>query len=170
MIKLLGCILLTISCSLMGCLKANSYKERSRELECIMEIIKLIDMYITYKKEPLSKTFHKVSECKKCWFSNILDDCTKHINNNNDLENAWKHAIKQHIDKCPLTDEDISIIEDMILGLGKSDLDGQRRILEPILLRLEYNYKAASAKEKSLGKMYRTLGVAAGIVTTIIII
>ncbi len=170
MIKVTGCILLIISCSLLGCLKANSYKERTRELEHTMEIIKLLDIYITYKKEPLSKAFHRASAAKKCWFSNVLSDCCNLMNEKHSLDASWETSIKNHLLGSPLIDDDISIIEDVIMGLGKSDSEGQRRVLDPVLVRLAGNHKAALSREKTLGKMYKTLGVAAGIVITIIII
>ena len=39
MLKIIGSLMLIVACSLMGCLKANSYKERKLELENILEKI-----------------------------------------------------------------------------------------------------------------------------------
>lgn len=170
MIKLIGCILLILSCSLMGCIKANTYKERRCELENILESIKLIEMYITYRREPLQKVFIKTANARMCWFSNVLNECAKNMDSQHDIEKAWRKAIERHMETTTLSEDDIVIIEDMVLGLGKSDLLGQRRMLDPIISRISDQHKEAVYREKSLGKLYRTLGAASGVVIAIIII
>ena len=86
------------------------------------------------------------------------------------FEIAWKKSIVNNIETSPVIKEDITIIEDTMIGLGKSDITGQRRILESSASRIKDQLADAIYKEKSLGKLYRTLGVAAGIVITIIIV
>lgn len=170
MIKVTGCILIILSCSLIGWMKGNSYKERTIELENIIEMIKLIELYITYRKEPLIKAFDKVSTTKKCWFSNVLKDCKYYMDNKLELDDSLKKAIDDHIGSTPLNEEDILVLEDLTMGLGKSDSESQRRILEPILIRLNNNQNSARYRESSMGKMYKTLGTAIGIVISILII
>lgn len=170
MLKIIGSLMLIVACSLMGCLKANSYKERKRELENILETIKLMDMYITYRREPLRKVFINTAKYRKSWFTDILNKCVEQIDEHQDFEIAWKKSIVNNIETSPVIKEDITIIEDMMIGLGKSDIAGQRRILESSASRIKDQLADAIYKEKSLGKLYRTLGVAAGIVITIIIV
>lgn len=170
MLKVFGCILLILSCSLMGCLKANSYRERRLELENILEIIKLMDLYITYRREPLQKVFINCSKSRKCWFSSVLNKCAGYMDEQQDIEIAWKKAIEDYIETTPIVKEDMAIIEDMLLGLGKSDIAGQRRVLDPSTTRINHQLKESLYKEKNLGKLYKTLGAASGIVIAIIII
>lgn len=71
---------------------------------------------------------------------------------------------------CPLEKEDVDILRDMVSGLGRSDSRSQSRIFTPAALRLEANLKKAAEREEKLGRMYKALGTAAGIVIVILII
>ena len=42
---------------------------------------------------------------------------------------------------CPLEKEDIVILEDLSLGLGKSDTEGQLNLIKPAIERLDGSLK-----------------------------
>lgn len=170
MIKLTGCFLIFISCCLFGHIKASEFKGRRKELEDILETIKLMEMDITYKKEPLIKSFQNAVSVKNCWFTKVLDVGSLWLKKNRSLQESWSHALKQHAEGCPLNREDLIIIEDMILGLGKSNSEDQRNVLEHFCVRLDNNLKKARLQEEKMGRMYRALGTAAGIILVILII
>lgn len=75
-----------------------------------------------------------------------------------------------HQDEGPLQQYDMEILKDLVLGLGKSDTAGQSRVLEPTAIRLKQQLEAAKEQEKRQGRMYRGLGVSAGVVIVIMII
>jgi stage III sporulation protein AB len=71
---------------------------------------------------------------------------------------------------CPLKKEDIEILEDIALGLGKSDSQSQINIINPATERIKAKLKESTEKEAKLGKMYKSLGFAAGIIIVIMFI
>lgn len=170
MIKLTGCLLLIMSTCLMGHMKASAYKARCRELEDIIESVKLLEIEITYRKEALAKAFRKISTVRHCWFSNVLRECSTELEDGHSLEDSWKIAIGRCREASPLEEGDIGIIEDLVHGLGKSDSDGQQKIIEPALIRLRSASKEAYISEQKMGKMYKALGAASGIVIAILIL
>lgn len=170
MIKLAGCITVIAGCSAAGIIKALSYKERCSELENILELIRVMEMEITYKKEPLHKTFEKIAALKECWFCNLLRTCSRKLADSEDLKNAWDSSITDNLSACPLHEEDLIILRDITLGLGKSDTGGQKSILEPAVIRLEKALKNAKMQYEKQGRMYRGLGISAGIIIVIMFI
>lgn len=170
MFKLMGCLVLMGCCGLLGYIKASAYRNRCMELENTIELIKLMDMELAYKKDPLAKSFNKISGVKKSWFSSVLKACSTNLHNNYTLENAWKDAINEYRNKAPLKDKDINILNDFFIGIGKTDAEGQRKIFEPAIYRLKSNLKDAYDQEHKLGKMYIALGTAAGAVAVILLI
>ncbi len=170
MLKLLSCIVLISCSSLLGFVKSSSFKARRHELETIIEILRLLDMEITYKKEPLARSFRKLYSLRTCWFTQLLDTCGKMVKEQNSLDKSWEISKMKCGIKEPLADEDIDILNDLIMGLGKSDSEGQHRLFEPAILRLQSNLKEAYTKEQKLGKMYISLGTAAGVVTSILLL
>ena len=170
MLKIAGCIIIFICSFALGNIKALSLKERRTELENILELIKLMELEITYRKEPLIKTFKRTSALKNCWFGSVLEECSDMLIKKASLNEAWETAIGKRGELSPLEAEDIAALKDLVLGLGKSDADGQKKILVPVAARLESNMKKAEEREEKLGRMYKALGTAAGIVIVIMII
>ncbi len=170
MLRILVCILIFICSSSLGFIKAASYKGRTEELENILELMRLLDMEITYRRDSLAKAFDNVSESKICWFSHVLKSCSDMLNNRKSLSYSWKHAIAENMERCPLKEKDLFILEDISSGLGKSDIDGHKNFIAPIIIRLEANMAEAVEQEKSQGRMYRGLGIAAGIVIAVVLI
>ena len=170
MIKIAGALIVIICSSIAGHMKASTYKKRTIELENIIEIIKLMEMEITYKKEPLMNTFEKIAALKKCWFSDTLKDCSKNLCTNMSLDISWKKALDKHSSKSPLEAHDISILDDLITSLGKSDSEGQVKLIEPTVVRLKSAVTNSYKKEERLGKMYRALGTSIGVVLVILLI
>lgn len=170
MLKLTGCVLIFMSCCFMGFIKASSYKNRSSELESIVEVVRLMELEISYKKEPLAKTFQKAASMKPCWFSEVLQSSSEALQQQRSLHEAWKEAITIHQEKSPLLQQDMEILKDLALSLGKSDTAGQSKVLEPAMLRLQQQLKSAREQEMKQGRMYRGLGISAGIVIVIMII
>lgn len=170
MLKLMGCIVLIACCCMLGYFKASSLRCRCQELENIIELIKLIELEITYKKDPLAKSFNKISSVKPCWFSNVLADCGSKLNGSSSLEFAWERAVNDHRSEAPIKEKDIGVLNDLFMGIGKTDTEGQQKLLEPAIHRMKTNLKDAYLQEQKLGKMYIALGTAAGAVTVILLI
>lgn len=170
MLKLIGCMIL-ISCSCMlGSIKASSFKARRHELENIIEVLRMMDIEITYKKEPLARAFLKLSSIRSCWFTKLLDTCGQMVNENKSLDESWEISKIECSTKEPLINADIDILDDLIIGLGKCDSEGQHRLFEPAILRFQTNLKEAYLREQKQGKMYVSLGAAAGVVTSILLL
>ena len=170
MIKIMGCILIFASCTGLGFLKAAAYKDRRRELEHTLELIHLLEMEITYKKDSLAKTFQKVSLLKHCWFGQVLETCGRQLADQKPLQQAWQAGLEENRHGCPLLPGDLQILQDISLGLGKSDAQGQKKVLESAVLRLKAKLRDAVLQEEKQGRMYRGLGMAAGVVIAVILL
>lgn len=170
MFKILGCILIFAGSTCIGLIKSSSYKARRVELSDTIELIRMLQLDITYRKDSLQKTFVKTADLKDCWFADVLTSCSSLLEKNTAIEEAWNISIKRNLDVCPLHRNDLGILKDLSMGLGKSDTTGQKNIFEPALLRLNSALQDASDQEKKQGRMYRSLGIAAGLVIVILLL
>lgn len=168
MIKFVTCILIISGCTAIGFIKAYTYKARRIELENTLELVRMLELEIAYKKDSLKKIFERISSLKSCWFSQVLKDCGDCLGNEKPLNMAWHQAIRYNSAQCPLLKDDIEILKDVSMGLGKSDIKGQKQIIEPAVAKLESKIKEAKNAEIKSGKMYRSLGIATGIVIAVI--
>lgn len=170
MFRLFGCILIFVGCSSLGFIKASSYRSRTVELENTLELIRLLDMEIVYKRDSLAKVFERVSYMKVCWFSEVLKVCSDVMKQQKTLEESWQLSLEQNTKNCPLNKNDIEILKDISIGLGKSDISGHKNLIEPAVIRMQTSLAGAREQEKKQSKMYRGLGIAAGAVIAVILI
>ena len=170
MLRLAGCAVIFICCTSLGMIKASVYGQRRREIENTLELIRLLELEISYRKETLSKAFEKTASMKDCWMSNVLSSCADGLRMERPLSDSWKDAIDMNIQKCPLTKAETDILMDISMGLGRSDVQGQAKIFAPALIRLEKCLEDASVQERKQGRMYRGMGVAVGIAVAVVMI
>ncbi|HIU25673.1 MAG TPA: stage III sporulation protein AB [Candidatus Copromorpha excrementigallinarum] len=170
MLKAAGCILIFIGCCTAGFIKAASYRDRRAELESVLELVRILNMEICYRKDSLKKIFERISSEKDCWFSSHLAECGRQLENQLSLSEAWSISLDKTKEFCPLLEKDKEILRDISMGLGRSDTGGQKKIFEAALLRLERNRAEAGEQEARQGKMYKGLGIAAGAAAAIILI
>lgn len=170
MVKFIACILLFSGSTALGFGKAASYKERRRELEDTLELIRLLHLEIAYRKDGLAKVFQRTGQKKPCWFADVLRECAAGLETQEPLERAWQDALQKEIRGCPLCREDTVILTDLFLGLGRSDTRGQEQILKPATERLQQQIRKARDQEEKMGRLYRSLGMAAGVVAAILVV
>lgn len=170
MLKIMSCILL-ISCSCMlGIMKSYNLKTRCVELENAIETLRMLDIDITYKKEPLAKSFEKISSVKSCYLTEMMRHCSHSLKNQRSLDESWHMAKTRNDPNNSLSDNDMIILDDLFVSLGKSDSEGQHRLFEAAILRLRSNLNEAKNIESKKGKMYISISTAAGIVTSILLL
>lgn len=170
MLKIMSCILL-ISCSCMlGIMKSYNLKTRCVELENAIETLRMLDIDITYKKEPLAKSFEKISSVKSCYLTEMMRHCSHSLKNQRTLDESWHMAKTRNDPNNSLSDNDMIILDDLLVSLGKSDSEGQHRLFEAAILRLRSNLNEAKNIESKKGKMYISISTAAGIVTSILLL
>ena len=170
MVKIIAGILLFLVCTVLGFSKASTYKTSRTELENTLELIRLLHLDIAYRKDALVKVFQRAGLQKRCWFAEILPECAEGLTAQRPLGNAWQEALQKNELDCPLLPEDTEILTDLFLGLGRSDTSGQKQILEPAVYRLEQQIRKAQEQEYKMGKLYRSLGLAAGVVAAILVL
>ena len=61
MVKVIAGILLFFGCTALGFSKASGYKNRRVELEDTLELIRLLHLDISYRKDALAKTFQRAA-------------------------------------------------------------------------------------------------------------
>lgn len=167
--KVAGCIILFIACCLMGYMKAFTYISRVRELEDIIELIKLLEVEITFRKENLKAAFQRVSKVKKCWFSGVLSKCEEYMHAEKPLNESWILAIG-NMKNCPLNNSDLEILNDISIVIGRSDSEGQSKMLQPTIIRLNRNLESARICSCNQGKMYKGIGIASGATLAILLL
>jgi len=170
MFRVFGCILIFICCTSLGFIKSSSYRARTEELQGVREILRLIEMEMTYKRDSLYKVFVQVSDNRDCWLSGVLKSCSRMMKEEKPLASSWDEALRESMENCPLKEKDLETLRDLFMGLGRSDISGQKKIMEPAITKTEASLAEAAEQERKAGRMYKGLGISAGIVIAVILL
>lgn len=172
MIKLVGLLMILISCSLGGILYGSIFKRRESELRKVYRKVIDLENKILYSREPLPYALTEISEGDSTEVGTVFFNCSQKLLNNevDDVYSAFSESINMSRDKLALKDEDFRIILDMSKSLGKLDEEGHKKIFQSSLALLKRNMEEAHELTLKNGKLYRCLGISVGLVIVIIFI
>lgn len=158
MLKLTGAIMIILSGSLWGFLKASALKTRWKSLEKIIYSLRIMENEISYGKSDLAEILYKIrilgginfsEECFKnagiCFFDAV---CHRELN---------------------LSDCDKALLSGFSKTLGTTDSQVQLRNIKNTIKSLEIFGEEAKESYLRYGKMYRSIGSLLGILAVIIL-
>lgn len=167
MIKFIGAIMIVFAGAICGA--AASEKLRSRRTACniLIEAVNQISVMINYR----GLTFYEIaSELKSqpqlsgLGFINGLPEKYDGISG---LSVKWNDALEN--DEI-IGDEEKSYLRSFAASIGSSDKDGQLSGLELLRQQLESAEKKREEEYRRKGKLYRSIGVLAGVMAGIMLI
>ena len=122
---------------------------------------------IKYTYDPIPDTFMEISENFSCNISNIFKAASIKMKEESAGE-AWNNAINTTYTN--MNNEDKNVLKSLSKMLGKTDLEGQLKEIELTDNFLNYQIEKAEIERQKNEKLYKTLGVVAGIGFVIILI
>ncbi|TAH66651.1 MAG: stage III sporulation protein AB [Anaerolineaceae bacterium] len=170
--KVVGCILIILSSTLMGFYCSNELKSRIDNLRELRKLIVLLRGDIRYGNTPLPEAISAIARRHegnfKEFFTKVSERLSEHSGNT--FSQIWKEAVEIELLKTSLNKKDKSSLIQFGDNLGYLDKEMQMNTLELFLTQLEdeINELSKTAKEKSY--LYNTLGIMAGIFISIILI
>lgn len=122
---------------------------------------------IKFTYEPIPSTFLYISEKVEGNVSKIFKNATEEMENKPAGE-AWDKSLDAIVTN--MKKEDIDIIRNLGRLLGKTDIEGQISEIKLVNNFLDIQIKDAEEEKNKNEKMYRTLGIVAGMTITILLI
>lgn len=146
---------------------SNKYKQRVVELKEIKIFLEMLKTKIRFTYEPLPEIFDETLDSFKGSILEFIKD-VKIKMETMPAGMAWQEAIKEA--NLNLNLEDKNILNKMGNLLGKTDMEGQLSGIEVTENFLNKQIEKAEAEKEKNEKMYKTLGIIAGIGMVIILI
>lgn len=151
----------------IGFLISKSYQNRVLELKEFKNILNIIKTKIKFTYEPLAEIFKQISkdndtEIEKIFgkMANQLSDCQ--------AKEVWENCIQEADINIKQSDKDI--LKKLGKLLGQTDVEGQINEIEVTEGFLNMQIEEAEEEKKKNQKIYKTLGIVAGLVFVIILI
>lgn len=154
----------------IGTYKARKLKEREYVLRDTITFLKLVENEIKYMMNILPNAYEiarqKLNTELKIKIGNIVIDMLE-MRNIELVENSIEKNIAEI--SC-LEDYDKNVIISTLKNLGRSDVEGQINIIENGITTLENQVTEANEVKLTNSKLYRTIGIIAGLMLVIIFI
>lgn len=168
--KYLILILLLLSSSYIGALIGSKYQNRVRELKEMKSSLAIFATKIKLTYEPIPKIFEEIGNRKNTNAPNMIHLFKIASQEMQELPagEAWLKALET--ENTNLKKEDIEILQGLSSLLGKVDLEGQVSEIELVGNFLNTQIEKAEEENKKSQKMYKILGVTAGLAMVIILI
>jgi stage III sporulation protein AB len=172
MIKLLGSIIILFTSSIIGFILSANLKKRASELREIQSSTLLLQNEIMFTFTALPEAFLKISQHSKGIISKLyLNIGDKLLNNVVDsVFDAFTETFNELKDDMNLKSSDINVLLDFAKGLGKSDIDGQKKIFSLLDNNLRNCIEEADCHIMKNSKLYKTLGFSFGAIVVIMLI
>ena len=162
---LLGIIFLIAS--FIGINISKKYGTRLKELKEVQRALHIFEEKIKFTYEPIPDVFEDIS--KKCIKSigDIFSQASQMMKLMSAGE-AWENALNNSNTK--LTKDDLDVLKGMAKMLGKTDLDGQVSEIRLTEKFIDTKIEEAQIEKNKNEKLYKTLGVTAGLTLVIILV
>ena len=155
------------TCTMLGISKSKKYESRERILrECIM-LFGGIENEIKYSLTTVPNAIEVVRQNMHTYLKDVLGAITTKM-----LEgNVSSQEISLELDKLiELTSYDKQIITQGLSMLGNSDVDGEMGVVKLTISNLETELIDAIEDKKKNSKLYKTIGMASGLMIAIVFI
>ena len=171
MVKITGLLFLFVSCCMCGLSKSRNLKKRVELLGELKCMILYLAGEIRCMHETLPEAFQRISGRLKTPYRELLRKIAE------EMEREGKKTIVEIFDRevselknFPFDKEDLELIKNLGKQLGYLDIQMQLKNLELCEGLVEVSMKKASAEYLQKAKMYRYMGVLAGLFLVIILV
>ena len=151
----------------IGIVISKMYENRVRELKEFKNILNILKTKIKFTYEPLAEIFKQISKENETNIEKIFGKMANQIKYGQTSE-IWTNCIQEA--DISINQEDKDILKKLGKLLGQTDVEGQVSEIEVTQNFLDIQIEKAEEEKKKNQKLYKTLGIVAGLVFVIILI
>lgn len=165
--KLFILILIVIASSAIGILFSKKYFNREKEIKEMKTALNMFATKIKFTYEPIPNLFMEIANKIGGNVGNIFEFAANNMKEET-AGVAWENALKEVPHSFNIEDE--AVLKNLSKMLGQTDLEGQLSEIEVVNQFLTSQLENAGEERRKNEKMYRTLGLVAGLTIAIILI
>ncbi|MCL6453189.1 MAG: stage III sporulation protein AB [Alicyclobacillus sp.] len=170
MIRLVGSALVVVACAGMGFAIARGYRERPRQLQHLMEALRLLKVEIEFTATPLPQALRRVAERStdpiRGLFAATADALARP---GVTVAEAWMAGYEQVRRRSYLVPADLEVLVSFARTLGTSDSVHQIQHVDATLAQLEGLWREAAALQERYAKLAQYVGVLGGLFVVILL-
>ena len=171
LLKIIGVTTVLITSTGIGMKMAQKLEGRLRDLRTFMVGLQILEREIAFLSNSLPDAFIKISYIKGNT-SHIFKECGDILKSKQGycVEEAWEKAFEKYYMNTFLEDEDRQILLNLGKSLGAYDIENQIQNIKMITSQLGIQEKKAEENIAKNSKLYKSLGVLAGLAIVIVLL
>ncbi|WP_069998203.1 stage III sporulation protein AB [Cellulosilyticum sp. I15G10I2] len=170
--KLLGIILMFVSCSTCGFIIDWHENKRLKELEKFIYAFEILKAEIDYRLTPLQEAAIYVSKLSSEGIKKVFETFAGALGDRNttDLNVMWEQALNHHKTSFHLSQQDYSLLFEFSNACGYLDKNMQKKNIDMLIYKLEQELIMSKSKYQKNTKLNKYLGVLIGACISIFLI
>jgi stage III sporulation protein AB len=172
MLRLLGTVLVIGACSALGFSARQHMAHRVIILEQFIQMLDMISAELDNHQTPLPDIIHQLAEESGTELRRLFSEMNRRLACKDGLSFAyrWQTTIRDMAPELGLESEEITILRDVAAYLGRYQAEQQIFGLQQTRARLESVKANALHTLQTKGSVYRTCGIAGGIVAVLMML
>lgn len=172
-LKIMGAVLLIFSTSMYGFQMGNAYLRRIDNLKELKKCLVLLDGELKYNSTPLRVAMEKIAVRNQSVYSTFFQKVANLMEQDvsMDVSEAWEQSVGQLIgDNFCFNKGDLEKLIQFGKTIGNLDRESRQSAFEGYMFEIDMDVEEVLADKDNKVKMFRTLGVMAGLFLTVLIV
>lgn len=169
-IKMLCCFVIIIGCGYIGITFSSRYDSRINQLRGLMTAMRTLEFEICMNNSVLPEALRRAGEAGGAVSGSIFIRCADELEfqRGETVDSLWRNSVIGS-NLC-LDSETIKLLCEFGITLGSGSRDAESANIKAVLLRLEEAESEAAARRAKNSALYRSLGFAAGMLLSILLL
>lgn len=167
MLKFIGAILIIGGAGGFGISKGCGYLRQVRQLREFSAALEILKCEMNYTLLPLSKLCEVTAKRSRGVCAQFFLNFSSFLDSGTPRARAASRAMNETRGLCLPSDAKLALLE-LCEALGRYDLDGENRLLQLAMHRLNAALARTETEKKPLVRSYAALGISVGVALTIL--
>ncbi len=171
MIKLLGALLIVFAGAAIGFNRARLLSNRPRQIRRLVHLLNQLETEIYYGFTPLPRALARLAKQAAEPLSGLLGQAAGNLSGSSGrtVRECWQQAVDDHWPKTAMKAAERDILSRLGWTLGVTDRDDQIKHLRLAVSQLQSEENTAEEERKRYEKLWKSLGVLAGVLIVILL-
>lgn len=172
MLKLMGSVMIFGACAALGLSARQGLRRRVAASDAMLLALKLMGSEISCRRAPIPEIVGQLAESENTAIRTVFGHLSRRLREENGLSLGylWRASLRDCRDRIGLGKAECDILCEAAAWLGRYDAAEQVAGLEQVARRLSAARDTAAGELQNKGNLYRTCGIALGILVVLVLI
>ena len=172
MLKLIGSVMIFGSCAALGLNARRELRRRVAAADAMLLALRLVENEITARRTPMPEIIDLLAKNENAVVRQIFSGVRRRMRERSGLSLSylWCAGMRAAQADAGLGREECGVLCDAANFLGRYDASEQKAAIDTALHRLQMLRELAFAELRDRGSLYRTCGIAAGLLVILVLV